>query len=702
MIQVKLQFIRIIFENKNNNFKVVLFKVLSSDISISQKNIVVSGEMQTIDNDWLYECSIKKSTNPKYLDSYLLVSMIRKPYVDISKIISFFSSSKFKGIGKKTVEKLVNKFGNNLINDFISNPNLIDQADISDLQKDSIKNYFLKTGVEDELFQLFLLSGVSQKKLLFYLNFFSPAELKNIINSNPYSLMYTVYESTFLDCDKLAIQLDFPNNSEERTLGIIYDCIRKHLMQTGNTYLNLSMLFSLISLKLTLSISHFNNCINQLVTQKVIHKYNDNKVTIIHYYLAEEYIALRMKQLLLVKTNSYEVSINKDDAKFDTKQMHAIEYSLNKPFTIITGSPGTGKTTIVKKLINLLSKNNMKNYALLAPTGKAAKHLSTKTKAKAQTIHKFLDYNENYTFNINENNPSKVKILIIDEFSMVDTLLFYNLLLGTPFLEKIVLIGDKNQLPSINPGYLLNDFMNQLPNNIVNLEIIYRQSEGSNIIQDAISINDGILPNFNSSDSMFYDLSANDFSKFMDIFLKNIYEWDIKSIQILSPMYRGTFGIDNLNLEIQKKLMEKSDKFIIGNKEYYIGDKIIQIINSSEYNVYNGEIGYIELIDKNKKTINVKFEDNDKLVSYVEQDFIEMTKLAYAISVHKSQGSEFDIVIYMIFNEHKFLLDKKILYTGMTRASKKLILLGSMNAIQYAINNDKHSMRLTMLQNFLN
>ena len=701
MIQVDLKLVKIIFENRNNNFRVGIFEVISSDSDLKkEKNIIVAGKMPPLDGDWLYQCKIEKSNNNKYPNSYSLIHCNKKPYVDIKNIVNFFLSNKFKGIGKKAIDKLIEVFGQNVIVNLMSDPNIVDQTSLSILQKNSIKDYFSKMSIQDEIFQLFMLSGLSEKKLIICLNYFAPAKLKEILNSNPYILMYSIETFTFIDCDKLVNYLKLSLKNNDRLKAIIYDCIKKELFKTGNTFLEKNKLFLLVILRFQLNTIKFQDIINEMYSEKLIHIYDSEKITIISYYLAEEYISLRLKQIMLIEKEHYKINLN-HNIKFNKQQVNAINHSLYNSFTIITGSPGTGKTTIIKEIIHVLAENKIKNYVVLAPTGKAAKQLSLKTKVNAKTIHKFLEYNDNNTFDVNENNPSNIEILIIDEFSMVDTLLFYNLLLGLPKLKKIILVGDRNQLPSISPGYLLNDFMNWLPNNIINLDKIYRQLLGSNIISDAILVKDGHLPKLNSTESKFINLNNDDFSLLLNQ-IKNIFnKWSINDVQLLSPMYRGVFGINNLNLQIQKELMSKSKPVKIGKREHFIGDKIIQTINSSNYNVFNGEIGYIVSITQDNKIINVEFENDNKIVSYTQDDFLEMTKLAYAISVHKSQGSEFDIVVFIVKDEHKFLLDKKILYTGITRASTNLILIGNWNAIEYATRNDKHSFRSTMLNYFL-
>ena len=282
---------------------------------------------------------------------------------------------------------------------------------------------------------------------------------------------------------------------------------------------------------------------------------------------------------------------------------------------------------------------------------------------------------------------------------MVDTAIFYHLLKALPFLQKIILVGDIYQLPSINPGFLLKDIILTNIFSVTILSKIFRQNHGSNIIRDALEVNQGNLPVLNTPDSSAIPvLAQNALHQIIDTYLEFLKNDGLKDLQLLVPIYRGLVGIDNLNIEIQKRLFQNQQSFLINNKIYYIGDRVLQIKNRAELNVLNGDIGYITKITKTSKNYRIEIDFESNIVEYDAQTFTNLTKLAYAISIHKSQGSEYKSVILLIFNQHKNLLERKLLYTAMTRAKEKLVIFCEPEALKTAVKNVFVKERKTNLQ----
>ena len=443
------------------------------------------------------------------------------------------------------------------------------------------------------------------------------------------------------------------------------------------------------------------------------------------YYLKEMYEAesLIVRRLRILADNPDTTDKKLEDKlkdledfyniKYNDDQLNAIKESYKKDFLIITGGPGTGKTTIMKAITELYRQLNKLSYeklqekvALLAPTGRAAKRMSETTLLRASTIHRFLKWQkETNKFQVNEYNKSKVEFVIIDEASMIDTYLMANLLKGLSVNCKIVMVGDDHQLPSVGPGQLLHDLISSDKLAVVELKELYRQGKDSNIISLAYDIRNGKINRdiFNNEEDLTF-IECNNDQVIQNISeISNTYK-DIsyKKFQILAPMYKGLTGIDEINKNVQD-IFNKKDRI---KKENRIGevifreqDKVIQLTNMPDENVYNGDIGLIDRIQTApKKEIHIDFDSN--VVKYTPSNFINF-RLAYAISIHKAQGSEFDIVILPLVKAYNKMLYRKLVYTAVTRAKKKLYLIGDISALELAVANTKTDIRRTTIKEFL-
>ena len=436
-------------------------------------------------------------------------------------------------------------------------------------------------------------------------------------------------------------------------------------------------------------------------------------------YEAEVFIVKRFR---LLNSNKEQINNKIDQTitdleeffgiKYNEEQLLAIKKSYTKDFLIITGGPGTGKTTIMKGIIELYRQMNKLSYerlcdklALLAPTGRAAKRMSEATSHPASTIHRFLKWQkEQNRFQVNEYNKSKVEFIILDESSMIDTYLMYNLLKGISSNCKIVLVGDDHQLPSVGPGNVLHDLITSNKLETVELKELYRQGKDSNIIQLAYDIRNKSIGYdiFNVEDDLtFIECNDNEVIPNLCSLCQTYKDVNYKKFQILTPMYKGLNGIDEINKRVQPIFNEK-DKT---KKEYRVqdvifreNDKVIQLTNMPDDNVYNGDIGLIDTINStNKKEINIDFDGN--VVKYTPSNFNNF-RLAYSISIHKSQGSEFDIVVIPIVMGYQKMLYQKLIYTAVTRAKKKLFIIGNKKALEEAAYNDKEQQRRTTIKDY--
>jgi len=383
---------------------------------------------------------------------------------------------------------------------------------------------------------------------------------------------------------------------------------------------------------------------------------------------------------------------------FSDAQRLAIRESFYKKILVITGGPGTGKTTIIKAVVDIF-RHWGRTVLLAAPTGRAAKRLSEATHKEAKTIHRTLEYTPKMgNFRRNENHPLKGASLIIDEFSMVDLPLMHYLLKAVPPSMRLVLVGDKDQLPSVGPGNLLRDIIDSKSMEVVRLSQIFRQEKDSLIVSNAHRINQGkklVYPEKGDKDSDFYFIAQEDehkaFNMIMNLCSDNIPQklgLDPLSpqIQVISPMYRGIIGVDNLNVELQKRLNPSHEGLKTGNREIRIKDKMMQIRNNYDKEVFNGDIGTVVEIDRQAYRVAVNFDG--KVIIYQREEMNEITH-AYAISVHKSQGSEYQAVVIPLFTQHFIMLQRNLFYTALTRAKRLSCIVGSYKALYIAIKNDK-------------
>jgi exodeoxyribonuclease V alpha subunit len=388
-------------------------------------------------------------------------------------------------------------------------------------------------------------------------------------------------------------------------------------------------------------------------------------------------------------------------------QKLAIQQCFQKKILIITGGPGTGKTTIIRAVVDIFDRWG-RTVLLAAPTGRAAKRLSEATQKEAKTIHRILEYKPKLgAFRHNEKYPLKGDALIIDEFSMVDLPLMYHLLKAVPGWMRLVLVGDKDQLPPVGPGSLLRDFIDSQRVEVVRLDEIFRQERDSLIVLNAHRINQGqslIYPPRGDKNSDFYFIhSENEDKVFKSIM--NFCTFSIprklkvsplsSQIQVISPMYKGMVGVDNLNRELQQRLNPQREGLKVGTREIRIHDKVMQIRNDYEKEIFNGDIGFVVHIDKQKYRIIVDFEG--RALSYEKDELNDIT-LAYAVSVHKAQGSEYQAVVMPLLTQHYILLQRNLFYTALTRAKKLSVIIGSYKALHIAIKNDKPIQRNCLIK----
>ena len=716
---IKGVFKKYIFKS-DKGYVIGLFKVLDcSDNVISYKDRIITftGYFHELNENDTYIFNGNLVYHERYGEQFNVVSYSIVLPEAKDNIVEFLSSDLFSGIGKKKAEKIVRVLGDNALDVIINTPdNLLLVPGITTRQKDIIYNGLKKYQSSFDIIINLTKLGFSTKDALLIYNFYKEKTL-DIINSNPYKVTYDLDFINFTKIEKIKRNLGIEENNIERIKASIRYVIDSYQFESGNTSFTHDEIVFLVKKKIFFyDESVIDEAISSLLDMEVLVSC-DNYYYLFDTFVAEKYIASRLYNLAsetcdLKKEINFKSLEEYFNIKYDDIQIKAITSALKDNVLVITGGPGTGKTTIIKGICkcyqdyyNLTDKDLIKKVALLAPTGRASKRISEQTNLPAYTIHRFLKWNkEDNSFRINEDNPSDVEMVIVDEASMIDTMLFYNLLCGINPWCKVIIIGDYNQLPSIGSGQVLKDIIESDIIDVIELKNLYRQCENSNINIFAHNIINNVYDEFlfNVDDDLtFIPCSAKEVKEKLKEFIITYKDLDYNKLQVMAPIYKGENGIDDLNTFIQGILNEKKatkNEISINGTTFRENDKVLQLNNMFDENVFNGDIGTINEINNNSKEISIDYYNS--LIKFSSNDFSSFT-LGYAISIHKSQGSEFDIVIIPVLNSYYGMLYKKLIYTAITRARKRLILIGEESALKKAISNNKDDSKRTSLKKFL-
>ena len=701
----------------DNNYMVLLFKVLKNDLddSYNNKTITITGYFyDTLENTNL-EVIGELTKHLKYgmqlnVSSYKVIVA-----EDKNSIIKFFTSDLFKGIGEAKALKIYEALGDDAISKIKSDSGVLDSIEsLSKKNKETIKNKIEEMDNSSEIILKITDLGFSIKESTLIYKYYKEETL-SILENNLYDIYYDLEKISFQKVDLIARKNNYLKDDIRRIEAGIIETMNVLSFETGNTIQTKSEIFNLLKVIINYLIPDdlFFDCLNSLIKKLKIMDLGLDNYELLIYYEADNNIVKRLTYLknkpdTLIKETKLDKMINNLEnvynIKYDDKQKEAIKLAFLKNFLIISGGPGTGKTTIIKSIVSMYEDFYSKDdIVLLAPTGRASKRIMEATNYPASTIHRFLKWNKDTNrFQVNEYNKSDCKIVIVDEVSMLDTILFSSLLKGLKFDTILIMVGDANQLPSVSPGNILKDLIESEVFSVVELNTLYRQKKGSNIIELAHDVNLGEV-NYNlfnkSDDLFFYKASSIDIKENLTIIINKLKTSDYLSYQIMAPMYKTLNGINNLNKCMQELLNPKEsnkNEMIINDCLYREGDKVLQLMNMPDDNIYNGDIGIIIEINNILKEITIDFDSN--IVTFNSSNFQNFT-LGYVISIHKSQGSEFNTVVIPILNEYGRMLYKKLIYTGITRAKNKLILLGEVNALNQSVINEKENNRKTNLVN---
>ena len=723
MNYIKGKIKHLIFES-TSGYKVGLIRVKETNDpemeDFINKSVTFTGYFADLTMDDVYVLEGSLVYTEKYGYQYKVENYHYQEVEGKDAVIEFLASPLVKGCGEKTACDIVETLGEDALKKIKeSYTNLLLVPKMTEKKALKIYDSIMKYRQTDEMIVELKDLGFTINEALSIINKYGD-ETISIVKSNPYCLNELI---DFNKLDKVYLNIG-TFDDETRIKACLIETIKRLEMADGDTYFSLEEILD--GLK-----RFFSLLPDTSITEKVIEELSVNNDIIVDkdkYYLKTTYemeydIAKNLSlinNIPPVEIKEFDTEIIKlqesIDVTYNKEQLLAIKKALENRISIITGGPGTGKTTIIKAITKLYIKiHNLRpdeissQIALLAPTGRAAKKLAESTGLPASTIHRYLKWNkEANDFQINELNKNFHRLVIVDETSMIDTHLFDALLKGICTNIQLILVGDANQLPSVGPGLILSDLINSAIFTFTPLETIYRQSNNSYIPYLAQEIKNKDLSNdylTKKDDYNFLNATGSNIRELIKMICERSIKKGLtdKDIQILAPMYKGENGIDHLN-EILRDLFNPPDtkkkEIKVGEVIYRVGDKVLQLTNDPNNGVFNGDIGYIKdivtiTVPKKQETIVIDFDGNK--VDYKKED-MNMVKHAYAISIHKSQGSEFSHVIMPITKSYYKMLYNKLIYTGVSRAKKSLVLIGEPYALVMAVNNDYSNQRKTTLK----
>ena len=709
---------RITYTNEENGFTVAKVRVKGQ-----RELVTVLGSLVAPIPGTILKMSGEWSNHPKYGEQFKITGCKTTVPASVYGIQKYLGSGLIKGIGPIMAKRIVKKFGRQTLD--VIEHEIEKLAQVEGIGKKRVEMVKKAWNEQKEIREVMIFlqthgvsSGYATKIFKQYGN-----RSIHVVTKNPYRLATDIFGIGFVTADRIAEKLGFPRDSELRAeAGILY--VLNELSDEGHVYYPHEMLMEkcqeilqvdrdVIVNALGMACEHRKVVIEDLNQGVNEFRENNKAVYLAKFHASETSIAVRMKILMdapkLVRRIDSDRAIKWVQSQLAIilakNQVLAVGSTLENKVMVITGGPGTGKTTIINAILTIFARLKLK-ILLAAPTGRAAKRMREATGHEAKTIHRMLEYSiQKGGFQKNDKNLLDCDLIVIDEASMIDTVLMHHLLKAIPPEATFVLVGDVNQLPSVGAGNVLKDIISSGSVPVVELNEIFRQARESRIVVNAHRINKGLLPIFKPSGRKpqdFYFIEQEDPEEVLRIILELIRERIPKKfgfdpfddIQVLTPMHRGIVGAGNLNTELQKALNPGEDGLIRGNRKFRINDKVMQVRNNYDKEVFNGDLGIIKSIESENQEMIICFDGRDILYDFPDLDEIV---LAYAISVHKSQGSEYPAVVIPLLTQHYMLLQRNLIYTAITRGRNLVIVVGTKRAMAIGVNNDKTRKRHTYL-----
>ncbi len=713
---------RITYTNEENGYTIARVKVSGRQDLITVVGYLMSptpGEILDLKGEWV--------NHPKFGEQFKVAEYKTTVPATVFGIQRYLGSGLIKGLGPIMAGRIVKKFGKKTL----------------DVIENDIEKLGTVEGIGEKRIAMIQQAWDEQKEIRNVMLFLQSHEVSSgyatkifkqygnrsvaVVTENPYRLARDIFGIGFLIADgiaeKLGVQKDSPLRVEA---GIIY--VLDQLSDEGHVFYPYESLvkksrenlgvekdvvveaLGSLAMDIRINIEDINESIDEF-------KANNKGVYLAKFHLCETSIASRLKTLLTAPKSIRNVTVENAlhwvqgqlDIALAENQAKAIRCALENKIMVITGGPGTGKTTIINAILKIFSRLGVRTL-LAAPTGRAAKRMSETSGHEAKTIHRLLEYSFTQGgFQKNEEKPLNCDLLILDEVSMIDTILMHHLLKAIPTFATVVLVGDVNQLPSVGAGNVLNDIIASGTVPVVELNEIFRQAKESRIVVNAHKINSGILPTFEHHEpgNDFYFIQQEDPEKVLEIILEltktripRHFALDpVDDIQVLTPMHKGIVGSGNLNMALQESLNPSQEMITRGNRNFKVNDKVMQIRNNYDKEVFNGDIGRIADIRQEDYETTVTFDGRDVIYGFSDLDELV---LAYAISVHKSQGSEYPAVVIPVLTQHYVLLQRNLIYTAVTRGRNLVVMVGTRKAFAMGVNNDKTQKRFTYLKYRLN
>lgn len=721
----------IIFKNEDNGYVI-------AHLSNENNDIVIVGCMPTLTVGESIEVEGKWINHKTYGTQFEVNSFLPVTPSSIEGIYVYLSSGVIKGIGEKMAKRIIEKFGVDTLDIIQNSPHRLSEVEgIGSKKIEQIaKSYEENRELRNIIMHLSPYGITPNFCLKIYKRYKNKAI--DIITKNPYKLAEDIRGVGFKVADKIASNLGIDKFSKDRIMqGILYTLNQS--LGSGHTYLPKDILIDEASKLLGVDNEYISDSILSLAYDQKIHierNFGDEEhIYLIPYYLSENGVCKQIIKLSQSQFKELNIDIDEEiekieketDIKLATNQVLAVKEAVEGGLVVITGGPGTGKTTTINTIIKVF-ENNKQEVLLAAPTGRAAKRMSETSNKDAKTIHRLLEMgyatdSEELVFLKDEEDPIKADVVIVDEVSMVDIVLMYSLLKAIKPGTRLILVGDSDQLPSVGAGNVLKDIIDSDVINVVRLNEIFRQAQESMIVVNAHRINKGLPLHLNVKGKDFFFIKKDTNEAILEEIvglvsqrLPKFYNLDkLQDIQVLAPMRKGDLGVTNLNIELQKYL-NKEEKFkveeTLQKRIFRVGDKVMQIKNNytkkwenedkseSGEGIYNGDIGYIYHIDTENKIIYVLF-DKTKIVSYEYSELDELDH-SFCTTIHKSQGSEFPAIVIPVTWAPPMLLNRNLLYTAVTRAKQLVVLVGDVKYLEFMIKNNRINDRHSNLSKKLN
>lgn len=724
----------IVFRNEDNGFSVIDIREEGTGqmvTAVGSFPFISQGERIRLEGEWV--------NHPDYGPQFKMINYSSAAPSTVTGLINYLSSGLIKGVGEATARKLVDHFGLDVLDIIQFNPQRLLEVDgIGEARAEMIASSFSEQKEIREVMIFLQSHGISTTFALKIYKLYGSNTIE-LVRQNPYRLAEDIAGIGFKTADRIARSLGIDLDSPHRAAaGVRY--ILSEAALDGHNFLPKETLMEKAVKLLGIDQALIENAVTNLaLTHSIVMEQTDEFIAVyrVGLYQAEASAARMLRDLAAAGPIRQFKNIEKSVKRIERKnhieladqQREAVCKAMQHGVLVITGGPGTGKTTTLNCIIDLFEQEDME-VELAAPTGRAAKRMTETTGREARTIHRLLEYgygdDQEYSFHLDEDNPIKADAVIIDEMSMVDTLLFYHLLKAIPQGTRLIMVGDVDQLPSVGPGNVLRDIIQSGVIPVVKLTEIFRQARESMIIVNAHLINHGEKPLLNVKGRDFFFDKRESVSEILNTVvdlvtrrLPGFGNYDsIRHIQVLAPMRKGIIGVNNLNAELQKVLNppspEKKER-AYGHIVFRQGDKVMQIKNNYKLGwtrddedgdtyegegVFNGDLGFITDIDKEEQTLTVLFDDDKKVVYDFSQ--LDELELAYAVSIHKSQGCEFPVVVIPLADGPPMLMTRNLLYTGVTRAKELVVLVGRERTIEKMVANNHIAKRYSSLDVRLN